>query len=107
MSFAYQTLLLGPRGSGVPFFNCLRLTPCKWSRCQSPINQHLRDPASVADIVTEANPMLPHPPAGNLRNCCWSICGLFCEGKSGVGHCDGRKAPVLIRHCGGEILSPH
>lgn len=65
MSFAYQTLFFRPQGSWVLFFNRLRLTPCKWSRCQTPINQHLREPTSVEDIVMKANPNLPHPVVGN------------------------------------------
>lgn len=77
MSFAYQTLLLGPWGSWVACLNCWRLAPCKWSRCQSSINQHLREPTSVADIVTEASLMLPHPPGGNCKTVADPSVGCF------------------------------
>lgn len=66
MLFAYQTLFFRPQGSWVLFFNCLRLTPCKWSRCQNPINQHFYT-TSVKDIVMNANPNLPHPVVSNCE----------------------------------------
>lgn len=105
MSFAYQTLFFRPQGSWILFFNCLRLTPCKWSRCQTPINQHLREPTSVEDTVMKANPNLPHPVAVIAKLLLihlWSVLlrkersQLLCWRKAEVLFCFCRKFYHLV-----------
>lgn len=66
-NFHIKPCFSGHRGVEFSFFNHLRLTPCKWSRCQTPINLHLREPTSVEDIVMKASPNLPHPVVSNCE----------------------------------------
>lgn len=105
VSFAYQTLLFGPRGSWVLFFNRLRLTPCKWSRCQTPINQHLRDPTSVEVIVMKASPTLPHPVVSNCETAAYPSVKCFVRGKTWVRYCMGGRLKCYLAFVENSITS--
>ena len=105
--FAYQTLFFRPQGSWVLFFNRLRLTPCKWSRCQTPINQHLREPTSVEDIVMKANPNRPHPVGSNCETVAYPSVECFVKkkGKRGVSYCIGGRLKCYFAFVGNSITS--
>lgn len=74
---------------------CLRLTPCKWSRCQTPINQHLRQ-SSVVDIVVKANPNLPHPIVSNCETVAYPSVECFVKRKE-------RSQPLCWRKAEGPL----
>lgn len=102
MSFAYQTLFFRPRGTWVLFFNRLRLTPCKCSRCQTPINQHFGEPTSVEDIVMKANANPPHPVVSNCETVAYPSWG---KGKRGVSYCIGRGLKCYFAFVENSITS--
>lgn len=100
MSFAYQTLFFRPLGSRLLYFNQLRLTPCKWSRCQTPINQHFREPTSAEDIVMKANPHLPHPVFSNCETVAYPSVEFFAKEREDIQLLCWRDVQVLFSFWG-------
>lgn len=101
MSFAYQTLFFRPLGSRLLYFNQLRLTPCKWSRCQTPINQHFRESTSVEDIVMKANRHLPHHPVfSNCETVAYPSVAPFAKEREDIQLLCWRDAQVLFSFWG-------